>query len=117
MFAVAENSIPDTRDRGLYKSQIIHFGASFKDIPDQDAHWDDWLTKFEAALTHLLWISAKVHIETDFRPERIYLYRNNLETLREMLAEVEHTGYLLETHATWTRDVIDRSDIEEDWLL
>ena len=70
MFAVGEHRVDGDSDRGLYKSQVIHFGASLKDEPGAEAHWAGWLAKFEGLLLRkLAWISAKVHVETDFRPD------------------------------------------------
>src|SRR3954467_6670483 len=82
MFAVAEHRVDGDADRGLYKSQVIHFGASLKDEPGKEGHRENWLAKFEGLLLKkLAWVSAKVHIETDFRPERACLYRVRRESL------------------------------------
>jgi hypothetical protein len=44
---------------GTYKSQIIHFGASMKDV---ETHWRAWLEKFEALLRRLYWFNAVVQL-------------------------------------------------------
>ncbi|BCL81747.1 hypothetical protein ccbrp13_42120 [Ktedonobacteria bacterium brp13] len=54
MFSSSTNSIQTT-----YKSQIIHFGASFKQI---EWAWEEWLTKFEALLSTMYWDEVRVHL-------------------------------------------------------
>jgi hypothetical protein len=58
--------------RGTYRSQIIHFGASLKDDPADEAVWASFTAKFEAVLRTLYWHSAVLHLETDFIPHRTY---------------------------------------------
>jgi len=116
MFSIAELSIPFS-DRGIYKSHIIHFGGSLKDDPDEERHWDLWLDKFELLLRHLVWVSAKVHIETDFRPERVYIYRSDSEALTKMRENILEMGHMCELSMTWRREQVEITDIHEDWLL
>jgi hypothetical protein len=54
MFSSSTNSIQTT-----YKSQIIHFGASFKSI---EWEWEEWLTKFEAFLSTMYWDEVRLHL-------------------------------------------------------
>jgi hypothetical protein len=54
MFSSSTNSIQTT-----YKSQIIHFGASFKQI---EWNWEEWLTKFETLLRHMYWDEVHLHL-------------------------------------------------------
>jgi hypothetical protein len=54
MFSSSTNSIQTT-----YKSQIIHFGASFKQI---EWAWEEWLTKFEALLRKMYWDEVHLHL-------------------------------------------------------
>src|SRR4051812_5450398 len=118
MFAVGEHRIDGDADRGLYKSQVIHFGASLKDDPDAEAHWASWLAKFEGLLLRkLAWVSAKVHVETGPRPERVYLYRASREALGELLAEVERSDGPTASEVRWERRQFDVRDWHEDWLL
>lgn len=42
-----------------YKSQIIHFGGSFKQI---EFDWEAWLTKFEALLSKMYWDEVHLHL-------------------------------------------------------
>jgi hypothetical protein len=115
MFAVAEHPY----DQGLYKSQVIHFGASFKDEPEKDRHWDLWLSKFEGlVLKKLSWISATVHVETELRPARVYVYRVDRESLGELQFEVEQFGRGATVgEVRWQRQQFDISQWRPDWLL
>jgi hypothetical protein len=118
MLSLSEHRVDWDSDRGLYKSQVIHFGASLKDEPDKEDHWDKWLAKFEGLLLKkLAWISAKVHLETDFRPERVYLYRVNRESLEELLLELEQAGWPTVSEVRWDRQQFDIQEWREDWLL
>lgn len=54
MFSSSRNSIQTT-----YKSQIIHFGASFKEI---EWAWEEWLMKFEALLRKMYWDEVHLHL-------------------------------------------------------
>ena len=114
MFGVAEHPY-----QGLYKSQVIHFGASFKDEPGQAGPWDLWLSKFEALLLRKLsWISAIVHVETEFRPERVYVYRVDRESLGELQLEVQQFGRgPTVSEVRWQRHQFDITQWRPDWLL
>jgi len=47
---------------GLYRSQLIHFGATFKEI---EWEWDLWLAKFEHLLGQLFWEEVYLHLRTE----------------------------------------------------
>lgn len=56
-------SIPgDEPPQGTYRSQIIHFAASMKEV---ELEWKKWLEKFEAMLRKLYWFSAMVHLRAE----------------------------------------------------
>ena len=57
MFSSSTNSIQTT-----YRSQIIHFGASFKQI---EGSWEAWLTKFEALLRNMYWYEVHLHLSSE----------------------------------------------------
>jgi hypothetical protein len=118
MFAFAERSPEGGNDRGLYKSQVIHFGVSFKDDPNpvgRSEVWEAWLGKFEELLLkNLAWVSAKVHIESDFDSERVYVYRVDREAHGALLA---HLGNTTLYEARWQRSQFDLRDWKQDWLL
>ena len=65
-------ALPAAWPHGTYRSQVIHFGASFKDEPQDRLCWDNWLVKFETLLRRLHWWSATLHLVTEFEPERVY---------------------------------------------
>lgn len=52
----------DSAPFGIYKSQIIHFGASFKSLEDE---WPAWITKFEALLKTLYFDTATLHLNSE----------------------------------------------------
>jgi len=58
MFAVPG----DTPPQSTYRSQIIHLGASIKEI---EPEWRKWLEKFESLLRRLYWFNAAIHLRTE----------------------------------------------------
>jgi hypothetical protein len=58
MFAVPGDEPP----QGTYRSKIIHFAASIKEV---EREWRHWLEKFEGLLRRLYWFSAVVHLRAE----------------------------------------------------
>lgn len=46
---------------GLFRCQVIHIGASFKEL---EGDLPIWLGKFEAVLRRLFWFSARLHMDS-----------------------------------------------------
>jgi hypothetical protein len=56
---------------GFYKSQAIHFGASFKEL---EWSWELWLDKLETLLASLFWDDVRLHLVTEAVGEWTYQY-------------------------------------------
>lgn len=52
----------DEPDEGTFRSQVIHFGATLKEV---EWSWHLWLPKLEALLRELYWEEAHVHLRTE----------------------------------------------------
>lgn len=65
-------ALPASYPQGTYRRQIIHFGQSIKDEPNDRGIWEVWLRKFESVLRRLYWWSAYAHLSTDFESPRIF---------------------------------------------
>jgi hypothetical protein len=119
MFAVAPRPFHGGGDRGFYRGHIVHFACSLKDEPGRSEHWDKFLHKLESTvLQRLLWVSAKVHIESLFHPERTYLYRADADSLGEVLWELKETGFArrLVSEVRWSRREWEEGAARLDWL-
>ena len=77
------------------------------------------MSKFESLLLKKLsWVSAIVHIETAFRPERLYVYRVDRESLGELQIEVEQFGRgATVSEVRWQRLHFDNTQWRPDWVL
>ncbi|MCU0708995.1 MAG: hypothetical protein MUF23_11940 [Pirellula sp.] len=94
-------ALPGPHPLGSYRRQIIHFGLSLKDDPDEyPKWWDTWLIKFEAVLRRLYWRSVRLHIERDFDPQK-----EEYEWVPTDLAITAQMDDLPQPVATWERTV------------
>lgn len=75
-------ALPASHPEGTYRRQIIHFGLSIKDDPQDHGIWDVWLGKFEVVLRQLYWWSALVHLETEFGPPRLFQWTPTEEAMQ-----------------------------------
>jgi hypothetical protein len=80
-------ALPAEWPQGTYRSQVIHFGASLKDEPEDRSCWDRWLSKFEALLRRLYWWTATLHLVTEFEPERVFRWRPDAGAVDRMISD------------------------------
>lgn len=80
-------ALPAGWPRGTYRTQVIHFGASFKDEPQDQSCWDGWVGKFEAALRQLYWWSATLHLVSEFEPERMFRWLPTAAAVDRMVCD------------------------------
>jgi hypothetical protein len=80
-------ALPGSWPEGTYRTQVIHFGASLKDEPRDRSCWDLWLGKFESLLRKLYWLSATVHLQTEFEPDRVFRWLPTRRAIDLMVAE------------------------------
>lgn len=58
--------VPDADNSKIYRSQVIVFGASYKQVEED---WEAWLGKFDSLLAGLSWVSATVHLDAELLPQ------------------------------------------------
>lgn len=63
MFAMTENPPYEEGCPLNYRGNLIHFGASLKQVEEE---WQEWKVKFEALLEKMLWMEAHVHFVTEY---------------------------------------------------
>lgn len=52
-----------TSGENISSTNIVHFGTSYDGI---EYEWETWIKEFESLLNDMYWVSATVHLETEF---------------------------------------------------
>ena len=63
----------DEESTGTYKTQLIHFAASYKGV---EYEWATWVKKFEQLLKKMYWVSVIVHLETEFSGKHTFSWES-----------------------------------------
>jgi hypothetical protein len=119
MFAVAQRAFHGNGDRGEYRGRVIHFAASLKDDP---AHCDwpmAFLSKLEQiVLRRLLWKSARVHFESTFFAERVFVYQSDPGSIAALHNEIalNRFGERIESESIWERLEVPGAEGRIHWL-
>ena len=104
MFSLALPKLEWNYDRGIYKTQIIHFGASLKVDRSNTDFVNQWLDKFEQQLLKpLVWYSAVVHFEHEVAGNCVVSYDAEMNSLHEVFEEFRALGSRVEAKIQWVR--------------
>ena len=101
-------ALPAGHPQGTFRRQVIHFGASIKDAPENRGIWDEWLGKFEALLRQLYWWSAVVHLATDFERDRVFEWRPTDAAMAGLYVEAPQPVF------EWVRTVLVAESIQAE---
>ena len=69
---------------GFHRTQMIHFGISFKNF---NPYWAEWLEKFEMLLKQMYWYEVHLHLDMETRGEFDYLWTVDREITGRFLLE------------------------------
>lgn len=105
MFDVASPKLGLSFDRGIFQTQIVHFGASLKTADRDGTEFvETWLAKFEKhLLSSLVWLSATVHFEHEILGQGTVHYETTSGSLREVLEEFRLVGTRVQADLEWRR--------------
>jgi hypothetical protein len=70
MFAIPQVEV----GQGNYQTEVMHFGASYQAV---EYEWEQWLSKFEALLSQMYWVSATVHLETELSGTHTFVWESD----------------------------------------
>ena len=52
-------------------TNVVHFGTSYKAV---EYEWEEWIGKFESMLKKMYWVSATVHLDTEFNGRHTFVW-------------------------------------------
>jgi len=75
-------------------TDVVPFGSSYKGV---EYEWEQWLVHFETLLRQMYWVSATVHLETEFNGTHTFVWQTDGE------CHEPHSG-AMSMRCEWTRE-------------